>query len=108
MQPTTGATQPQTMPFTEQHNAIYNGLRDTMLKYAAAGVPGMDKVADILNKQHTLNMQNYTPQQKPVAQPVSSQPATPQNALGTLNGVMQQIRQQNAPSLPNGTQGYSA
>ena len=104
------ATQQPMMPFTDAHNTIYNGLRDTLMKYHAAGVPGMDKVVDALNKQHQEGMTNYQP---PAIKPVAATQTPPSTSqierqqAGSLNSLMTQIQQKNTPSLPNGYGSYS-
>lgn len=96
------------MPFTDQHNGVYNTLRNQMMQYAAAGVPGMEDVVNALNKTHTKLMSSYQPTQP--AQP--ARPATPVNpalqtpqGLAQLNGLMSQIRNRNTPT-PSGAQQY--
>lgn len=104
--------QQQPMAFTDAHNAVYNGLRDTLQRYVAQGVPGMDKVVDALNKQHTANMANYQPTQTRRPMAATQMPQNPsqvqQNQVGQLNNLMTQIRQKNAPALPNGYGSYAA
>lgn len=103
--------QQQPMPFNDQHNAVYNSLRSTIQQYVAAGVPGMDKVADALNKQHIANMPNYQPPtNKPVAATQMPGQAQPQGQAvnpAQLSDLMATIRQRNTPALPNGYSGYS-
>lgn len=109
MQPTTPAAQnsgmPIQQPFTDQHNAVYNTLRNQMMQYAAAGVPGMQDVVNGLNKVHTNLMGSYVPtQQQPAQQqiPSATNPAamqTPQG-LAQVRNLMSMIRQRNAPSTP--------
>jgi len=110
-QPTTAGTQP--VPFTDAHNAAYNSLRNTMLHYHAAGVPGMDTVLNNLNKTHTQMAQNYTPTPpvapaRPVAPVAPVAPTAPQasGGLQQLNQMMQGIRQGAMSQLPYGYQGY--
>lgn len=107
MNPTAQQTQ-QPMAFTDAHNAVYNGLRDTLQRYVSQGIPGMDKVVDALNKQHTSMMQNYRPNPpRPVAatqMPQGSQPSQ----TGQLNNLMQQIKTNNSPTLPNGYGAYTS
>ena len=70
--------EPAPQPFTDQNNAVYNGLRDTVMRFVAQGVPGMDKLADSLNKTHLEQMKNYVaPKPAPVAatQPIPASPA---------------------------------
>ncbi len=112
MNPQTPGQQPM-QSFTDAHNAIYNGLRDTLQKYVAAGVPGMDKVTDALNKQHQQGMMNYQPAPiKPVAATQTPQQApnisqVQRQQAGNLNNLMTQIRQKNTLSLPNGYSSYA-
>lgn len=101
----------QPMQFTDSHHAVYNALRDTLQRHIAAGVPGIEKVVDALNKQHTANMVNYTP---PAPRPQATTQVQPQNSvmgrsqIQNLNDMMTQIRQRNTPAMPNGYNSYSA
>lgn len=106
MNPQANQSQQQPMAFTDAHNAIYNGLRDVLMRHQASGVPGMDKVVNALNKAHQEGMMNYQPS-RPRPMAATQMPATPQNQIGQLSSMMQQIRQKNAPQLPNGYNAYS-
>lgn len=100
-----GQNNQNTVPFTQFHHEVYNNLRDTLMQAHAAGVPGIDKVVDALNKQHTTNMPNYVGQE---AQQPQRQVAPPQgNELQSLNAMMSAIRQNNGAPMPNGFGGYS-
>ena len=107
-QPTVSNTavnqQGQIQPFTDAHNAAYNNLRNLMMNYNAAGVPGIDKILNTLNKTHTEVSQNYAPNNTGAS--VSPQAAPQQNSLQGLNQIMQGIRQGATSQLPNGYQGY--
>lgn len=107
---------PVEQPFNEWHNNVYNGLRDTLQKYSAAGVPGMDKIVDTLNKLHLNYMKSYVPQNQPEGQggagpqivrpnmssrnqpmPQQNQSGISFNPFGSLNTLMQGIINRNAP-----------
>ena len=45
------AQQPM-QPFTQQHNQVYEQLRQALMKLHQQGVPGMDQVLNSLNQQH--------------------------------------------------------
>lgn len=109
MQPQAPTQQQQPMAFTDSHNSVYNNLRDMLQRHVAAGVPGMDKVVDALNKQHQAGMQTYTPA-KPRPMVVTQVPedgGVQQSPVGQLSNLMTAIRQQNSPALPNGYSAYS-
>lgn len=99
----------QPMAFTDSHNAVYNGLRDTLQRYVAQGIPGMDKIVDALNKQHTSMMGSYQPPQPRPAVATQMNPAqAEQGQVAAVGGLMNQIRQQNQAQLPNGYGGYAS
>lgn len=120
---TGGMYNDQGQPFTDSHNDVYNGLRNLMLHYNAAGVPGMDKVLNTLNKTHTEVSQNYqgdtlgnippapsvnsfyNNQPNPQYQPM--QDLVNYNPQPSLNNVMRNIQSQNTPQMPNGYGGYN-
>ncbi len=98
---------PFPQPFTDQHNGVYDTLRNQMMQYAAAGVPGMEDVVNALNKTHTKMMSSYQPT-APVAPPRPPQATTPvqtPQGLDQVRGLMDQIRQRNTPT-PSGAASY--
>jgi hypothetical protein len=103
------AGMPVQPPFTDQHNGVYNTLRNQMMQYAAAGVPGMEDVVNALNKTHTKLMSSYQPGQPvPPRQVAQGQPTTPlqtPQGLQQVRGLMDQIRQRNTPT-PSGATSY--
>jgi hypothetical protein len=42
--------------FTNAHHNIYEGLRQTLMGYVQAGVPGMDKVLQALTSSHIAGL----------------------------------------------------
>ena len=96
--------------FNDQHNNVYNTLRNQMMQYAAAGVPGMEDVVNALNKTHTKLMGSYTPTQSVQPRTVAAGqpttvPQTPQQ-LQQVNQLMQQIRNRNSSPSPSGATAY--
>lgn len=91
-----GSGMPFPQAFTDQHNGVYNTLRNQLMQYHSAGVPGMEDVINALNKTHTKLMSTYKPTQPAVpqrpAQPAV--PQTPQN-LAQVRSLMDQIRNRN-------------
>ena len=91
----------QIQPFTDQHNGVYNTLRNQIMQYASAGVPGMEDVVNALNKTHTKLMSNYQPSQ-PIqqARPQIANPIQTPQALQQVKSLMDQIRQRNISPTP--------
>jgi hypothetical protein len=50
-QPATAAQQTQPI-FTNAHNNVFEGLRQTLMQHVHDGVPGMEKVLNTLNAEH--------------------------------------------------------
>ena len=102
-----GNGMPFPQPFTDQHNGVYNTLRNQMMQYAAAGVPGMEDVVNSLNKTHTKFMSNYQPTQ-PASPARPAQPAPSQHpqALQQVRSLMDQIRNRNTSPAPSGATSY--
>jgi hypothetical protein len=106
MNPNQQTAQPIQQPFTDEHNGVYNTLRNQIMQYSAAGVPGMEDVVNALNKTHTKLMSSYQPTQptQPARPQVATASQTPE-AIAQVKNLMSQIRQRNIPS-PSGASAY--
>lgn len=97
---------PQTPSFNSQHHDVYNALRNTLMGFVQAGIPGMDQVLNALNQQHTKMI---TPQQAAqqmgggMKQPVQvSQPAQQSGGNPLANAAASLLQSKQGQQAPQG------